>query len=49
MIAGGYTSFPGVGTTADQVGGGAGGYQGPPFSTAGNPGKRIYGVATGDE
>jgi len=37
--AGGYTSFPGVGTTADQVGaGGAGGYQGPPFSSAERPG-----------
>nr|CAG4642108.1 EOG090X0FHR [Eurycercus lamellatus] len=32
---GGYTSFPGVGTTADPIGGGAGAYQqGPPFSSS---------------
>ncbi|XP_046632339.1 synaptogyrin-1-like [Daphnia pulicaria] len=47
--AGGYTSFPGMGTTADPIGGGmgggmgggaggAGGYQGPPFSSAARPG-----------
>lgn len=37
--AGGYTSFPGMGTTADPIGGGGpgapGGYQGPPFSSGG--------------
>jgi len=36
--AGGYTSFPGVGTGTEQVGGGVGGYQGPPFSSAERPG-----------
>lgn len=41
IIAGGYTSFPGVGTGTEQVGGGVGGYQGPPFSSAERPGKRI--------
>nr|SVE75726.1 EOG090X05CZ [Daphnia hispanica] len=39
--AGGYTSFPGMGTTADPIGGGmgggGGGYQGPPFSSAARP------------
>nr|CAG4649751.1 EOG090X0FHR [Scapholeberis mucronata] len=43
---GGYTSFPGMGTTADPIGGGVGvggpagpgGYQGPPFSSAARPG-----------
>nr|SVE81288.1 EOG090X05CZ [Daphnia magna] len=38
---GGYTSFPGMGTTADPVGGSlagvGGGYQGPPFSSAARP------------
>nr|CAG4646634.1 EOG090X0FHR [Macrothrix elegans] len=36
---GGYTSFPGMGTTADPIGGGPAGYQAPPFSQAARPGK----------
>lgn len=37
---GGYTSFPGMGTTADPIGGGGAYQQGPPFAsqTAGRPG-----------
>nr|CAG4639150.1 EOG090X05CZ [Daphnia magna] len=42
---GGYTSFPGMGTTADPVGGSlagvGGGYQGPPFSSAARPAIRL--------
>ncbi len=38
--AGGYTSFPGMGTTADPIGGGPGGYQGPPFSQGPRPGTK---------
>nr|CAG4636979.1 EOG090X05CZ [Ceriodaphnia reticulata]SVE72908.1 EOG090X05CZ [Ceriodaphnia reticulata] len=49
--AGGYTSFPGMGTTADPIGGGPGGYQGPPFSQGPRPAsgrKRTYSSVSND-
>nr|CAG4643555.1 EOG090X0FHR [Ilyocryptus agilis] len=36
---GGYTSFPGMGTTADPIGGSGGAYQGAPFSSSARPGE----------
>lgn len=31
-----------MGTTAEPIGGGPGGYQGPPFSSAARPGTKDY-------